>query len=268
MVLRHLERGASLPVLPAAAADLMVLMGREDTSAKQLSDVIHRDQALAAHVLRVANTPAYRGVTAIVSLQQAVARLGMRLLSEIALSVTVQGAVFNVGRHRGIAADLWRRAYATALVAKEIARAQRNNVEAAFLCGLLHDFGAPIVLRATVLAAEAIDEKVSADKLTALMFELSPEVGGRVAERWEMPARVCTAIRHHRDFSGITEHRYDAALTGLARAIADWMLQDDDDPAAVRVHPAVAELNLYADEVDALLAKRDAVLQALSAVTT
>lgn len=253
-------------MLPTTTAELMSLMSREETSARELSDVIHRDQALAAHILRVANTPAYRGVTTIVSLQQAIARLGTRLLSEIALSVSIKGSVFNVKGHRGLAQHLWRTAYATALVAKELARAQRNNVEAAFLCGLLHDFGAPIVLRTTLLAADALGAKPSEGDIVAILGQLSPDVGVRVAESWDMPARVVSAVRHHRDFDAAVSHRYDAALCALARAAADCFLGESED-AAVYEHPAVAALNLYDDEVAALLDKRETIEQALAAVS-
>ncbi len=268
--MRHLKRGGSLPVLPAAAAELMALTGREDTSAKQLSEVIHRDQALAAEVLRVANTPAYRGVTTIVSLQQAVARLGMRLLSEVAICVAVKGSVFKVKRHRHLAEGLWRTAYTTALIAKEVARAQRNNVEAAFLCGLLHDFGAPIVLRTAILAAEAIGARPAESELVELMSELSPVVGARMANEWDMPARVCAAIAHYRDFENGGAHRYDAALTALARTMADHFLDSnrEADDSVVRTHPAIEELNFYDDEIDAVLAKRETIEQALAAVTS
>ena len=269
VVARQLKRDAALPVLPAAAAELLTLMSSEDTCAKELSDVIHRDQALAAHVLRIANTPAYRGVTTIVSLQQAVARLGLRLLSEIALSATMKGSVFDVRGHRPLARHLWRTAYATALVGKEIARGMRHNVEAAFLCGLLHDFGAPVVLRTAILAAEAIDVPPPREaELVRMITELSADVGLRMAEKWHMPSRVCVAIRHYRQFADAGPHRHDAAATALARTIADQILSDDDDDSLVRSHPAVAELDLYDDDLDAILASREAIETALTAVST
>lgn len=254
-------------MLPSTTAELLSLMGREDWDAKHLSDVIHRDQALAAHVLRVANAPTLRGVAKIVSLQQAIARLGMRQLSEIALSVSIRTSVFDVRGHDRLARRLWRTAFATALVAKELARAQRHNVEAGFLCGLLHDFGAPIVLRTALLAADALDRDIDDQALGVLVDALSPEVGARMAEQWDMPVRIVAAVRHHRDFREAGRHRYDAALTALARTIADHFL-DACDESAIVTHPSVTELNLYDDEIDTVLAKRESIEQALSAVTT
>lgn len=262
----RLAREAELPVLPGAAAELMSLMGSEDATAKQISDVVHRDQAIAAHVLRVANAPAYRGLSKIVSLQQAVARLGTRLLSEIALAISVK-SVFHVTQHADLAAQKWQVALATGLVAKEIARIGRRNVEAAFLCGLLHDFGAVVVLRTALLEAKAQGKVIGRAEIEGLMAELGPDVGVRLAELWDLPMRVQAAIRHHRAFALAEEHVNDAALTALARAAAEHFLDPATDAKAVRAHDAVAHLNLYDDELDALLATREKIVQATRAVS-
>jgi HD-like signal output (HDOD) protein len=264
-VVARLERATSLPVLPAAAAELMALAGQADTTAKQLSDVIHRDQVLAAHVLRVANAPSHRGVSPIVSLQQAVARLGMQLLLEIALTVSVKASLFAVKQHAALAESLWQRAYATALVSKEIARAERTNVESAFLCGLLHDVGAPVVLQA-VVAETGKRAQPSPETIAALIDEFGPMIGGRLAEQWRLPLKVQVVLATYREPERAGAHRYDAALTALARATAELFLGIVEDEASVTEHPAVVELNLYDDQLRALLDTREAIEDAMKGV--
>ena len=48
-----------LPVLPQVAGRVMALANDPSADAARLSALIHQDQALAAHVLRIANSPAY-----------------------------------------------------------------------------------------------------------------------------------------------------------------------------------------------------------------
>lgn len=115
--------------------------------AVQLSALIHRDPALAGQVLRIANSPTYMPRMPIVSLQQAVARLGLNTVTEIAFVASLQGGAFKVPGYEGELKQLWRHAIASAAFAKEIARLRRSNVEAAFLCGVLHAIGKPALLR-------------------------------------------------------------------------------------------------------------------------
>jgi len=58
-----------LPLLPQVASQVVMLAGNPNTDAAQLSDTIHRDPALAGHVLRIANSAAYMPRMPIVSLQ-------------------------------------------------------------------------------------------------------------------------------------------------------------------------------------------------------
>ena len=263
-VVRRVSDPSSLPVLPRAAAELMTLVGKETTTAKQLSDVIHRDQALAAHVLRIANSPAYRGSASIVSLQQAVARIGQRTLGEIALSASMKAGLFNVRSQGALVRRMWHRAYATALFAKEIARVRRTNVESAFLCGLLHDIGAPAVLHAAVTAAMRLRNRPSRSVFERTIEALRVDVGARLATMWKLPQKVQDCIVGCDDFDAAGEHRDDAAATALARAFAE--LGTDEDPAAALDHDAVSVLNLYPDELEALLAHRERIAEATKAV--
>ena len=66
-----------VPMLPDVVLQIMNLTFSERTDTRQLADLIHRDQALASHILRVANSPAYKPQTPIVSLQQAITRFGI-----------------------------------------------------------------------------------------------------------------------------------------------------------------------------------------------
>ena len=69
-----------LPKIPRVASKVFTLTNDPHAEVSDLSKLIHSDQSIASHVLRIANSAAYGGGDQIVSLQQAVARLGMNLL--------------------------------------------------------------------------------------------------------------------------------------------------------------------------------------------
>ena len=48
-----------LPILPHVASQVLALSTSDEAHARSLAELLHRDQAIAAHVLRVANAPLY-----------------------------------------------------------------------------------------------------------------------------------------------------------------------------------------------------------------
>jgi HD-like signal output (HDOD) protein len=74
----ELDREAlAMPLLPGVAAEVIASSVDEHSDAARLAELIRQDQSLASHVLRIVNSPAFRGASEIVALQQAIARLGM-----------------------------------------------------------------------------------------------------------------------------------------------------------------------------------------------
>src|SRR6202789_2540078 len=79
--------------LPRVCAQLAELTAQQATDAAQLARLIQSDAALAGEIMRVANSPALRPRTAIVSLQQAVSWLGVAAVRHIAIAVMLRGEV-------------------------------------------------------------------------------------------------------------------------------------------------------------------------------
>jgi HD-like signal output (HDOD) protein len=59
------RRELKLPILPRVAAMVIELSTDENSDALQLTKLIQGDQALASHILRIANSPLYRPVSAL-----------------------------------------------------------------------------------------------------------------------------------------------------------------------------------------------------------
>ncbi len=246
-----------LPVLPKAAGQILALAGDPNSDVAQLSALIHGDQALASHVLRIVNSAAYGGSQTIVSLQQAVTRIGMKLLGEIAIAVSVRGEVFHVPGFQAEIKRLWRHSLASGAWAKEIARAKRTNVECLFLCGLLHAIGKPIALRAVVELEPGIDK----NSALALMDEFHGEVGAAVADKWRLPPQVRASCAYYRNRAAAAAFQKETAITWLSDRLASWVLLPGcPRDEALGQDPVLAELNLYPEEFQALLDQQESVL--------
>jgi HD-like signal output (HDOD) protein len=257
-----------VPLLPQVASQVVTLAASPDVDAVKLSALIHRDPSLAGQVLRIANSAAYAPRMPIVSLQQAIARLGLNVVSEIAFAASIQSGVFRVPGHEAALKRLWRHALASGTWGKEIARVRRANVEGAFLCGLLHGVGKPALLQLVVDVARELGCPVEAAWLSGYLEGHHQLLGRKVAEAWELPKAVVGAICHYADYSQAGAHALEAKTTCLADRLATWVLDPEAfDEKTLRAHPVFADLNLYPEDIAGLCAKRDAVVATIDALT-
>ncbi len=245
----------------------MAMTSDPSADAAKLSSLIHQDQALAAHVLRIANSPAYMPRSPVVSLQHAVAMLGINLLSEIAFTASLKAGAFQVPGHEDDIKFLWRHSLASGAFGKEVARTRRVNVESAYLCGLLHGIGKPVVLRTVVILAAQLQVTLDASTLHAMIEGYHGRVGGLIADKWGLPKQVMEAILYYTDYDHASAFRQECMLTCVADRLATFVLAPENLPEeTLRDHPVFAELNLYPGDIDGLLAGKDKVLAMVNAL--
>lgn len=264
-----------VPVFPEAARKVIDACEREDCDMRHLAEIVRRDPALAAQFLRLANSPIFGSRSAIVSLPQALARLGTGQTRQIALLIACQAGVFTCDVRNDAAQRLRSHAVATALWAQEIARLRRMNVEESFLCGLLEDVAMPALWQLAYDIEKTSGTRCTEADIDAHIDRLHPVVGAEIARRWGLPARVVDAIRlHHATPVALAAAGVGASLEGtvatvqLADALASVSVEGETSGVeTIRANPSVATLSLYGQELDDLLARGDVVLEAMRVVT-
>jgi HD-like signal output (HDOD) protein len=257
-----------LPVLPQVAGKVMALTNDPAADAARLSALIHQDQALAAHVLRIANSPAYMPRTPIASLQHAVAMLGVNQLSEIAVTISLKSGTVKIPGHEADVRQLWRHALASGAYAKEIARMRRYNVESAYLCGLLHAVGKPVVLKTVTTIAGEMHIPLEPSAIIAFLDGYHSRVGSLIATEWALPPQVADAITYYGLYEQAPSHRQEAMMTCLADRLATYILVPDSfDDTTLREHGVFADLNLYPNDIDALLSLKEKVVNLVETMT-
>lgn len=267
-IIAQIETGRlELPLLPQTASQILSLCQSADCTMQELADLLQRDPTLAANVLRVANSAAHGAVEPIVSLQQAASRLGFSTLCEIATAIAVRGKIFTLRGREAELARMWRHSATAGTWAKEIARKRRRNVEGAFLCGLLHDVGRPVLMQLVhELAGPAANAHVEGEQRVYDHFHA--EVGARLLVSWAMPAWMVAAIDSHHAPAQAGEHAEAAWIVALADDLAHWSEQPGAEAdKALRAHPALEPLSLYEEDLDALLALRERVAAAAEAIS-
>ena len=261
-----LGRKLELPVLPDTATRVLALCQDERSDLRELATLVQRDQTLAAHVLRVSNSVAYAPKQPIVSLQQALGRLGLSTVSDIAIAVAMKQRVFQVPGHEARMRELWRHSALTAGYAVEVARLVGRNPETAFLAGLLHDVGMPIVL---VSALESCKRRkvlpATRGELEQAMQAFHCRYGAELSRRWGLGPFVEAAISDHHDPSRAGVLREDVTVVTVADLLADWAAEGEgkgkDEPSAA----LFSGLTLEEDQRRSLIDSRSKVLDLASA---
>lgn len=267
-LIKKIEAGdLELPLLPHVAGQVMALASDASADAAKLSSLIHQDQALAAHVLRIANSPAYMPRSPVVSLQHAVAMLGMNLLSEIAFTASLKTGAFHVPGHEEQVKHLWQHSLASGAYGKEVARMRRVNVETAYLCSLLHGIGKPVVLRTAANLAKDLQIPTDPALLDTLMTGYHAQVGALIAAKWGLPKQVSEAISYYQEYDHATAFRQECILTCAADRLATHLLQPEHySEEELREHSAFTDLNLYPNDIDQLLAGQEKIMSIVNAM--
>ena len=207
-----------LPRRPQLLPQLLGALNDDEASGRDIAGIIARDPALAANLLKLANSALYRRDTlAVESLDRAVAMVGvdgLRHLVAVALMqpvMRVEGGVF--GRLPEL---VWEHTQRTALVAARLAGPSgREAVFAAQLLALLQGLGAIVVVQVLRDAAAGSAGRVpDAAAMARVLHRWSPRLGCAVAREWGLSERLMQALR---------EQTADdvATLSPLARVLAN-----------------------------------------------
>ena len=121
------------------------LLDDPDCAIDALGKLIGAEPILATRVLAIANSIAYNpGGRAITEIKSAVSRLGFATLRALAAAVIVRQMkdLSQAEEHRALAAKLWEHTARVAALARVIARrVTRQNPDAAFFAGIVHEVG-------------------------------------------------------------------------------------------------------------------------------
>jgi len=269
-----LEGPLDLPPLSPASAAIANMAADSNGNAVQLAQLVQQDPAVAANVMRVANSAAFAPRAPIVSLSQAIGWLGMAEIQAIAFSVAVRGKLFTGRSDAEVFSSLWRTSVATACWCREVARLKKGGVELAYLCGLLHRIGRPLIVRALASLPPAEAARLMAPERTRLIEEFELDAGRALARAWSLPEAVVSCIAAWRDESGEAERTESAApwisqiwQVRLGQALAARML-DDAGPLAFGqdLGPCCETLGIYPEEADRLLQREQTIRNALDAL--
>ena len=189
-----------LPSLPAVLQKLIMVLEDYNCSAQDIERIVTTDPALTVRILKLANSPLYKGIEEVATISQAVTRLGFLKLRDVAISIGATQTLSQMADEK-TQQEYWHHAVYTATCANVLAKTAGIPIpEVTFVVGLLHDIGD------LVLAAIAPEHYANLQKMAPharleneeKMFGAThPRIGNLLLKQWGLPKELCDAVRLH-----------------------------------------------------------------------
>ncbi len=215
---------------PSQALSLRVInmVAARDFSIIELTKLISQDPAVTAEMLKVANSPAYRGTQEVETLRDAVMRLGAQEVGRIAGSVAAR-TLFGPQLRKDLAhinQKLNQTSEESAAVAKVAAglamRVKGARTDLAFLGGMLHDVGRSVAL-SSLAAVVPAGVRLSDSTLDRVVEQVHVELGAETHKAWELPRFLTlVALRHHEQDLPADGELLDVHVVRLVSALVQW----------------------------------------------
>jgi len=221
----------SLPQFPENIVMVQKLINDPKSEMSDIARQISMDPALTADLLKIVNSAQYMLAKKVDSIAEAVKLVGMRGIKNLLYSYGTQKIL---GGDTAEKRQLWEHCYKTAFFAFNLVKnfkKDHNLLDDAYVGGILHDMGKIIFASVHPDLLEKIKTFCSDKGMPSSTFEdLSTgmnhaEIGSMVAEKWNFPDQLVSAIRHHHDpLSTNPEDRELVFTVYLANMLCEYEL--------------------------------------------
>ncbi len=200
------KRMASLPMLSTVVSRLLALDCADDNYFEEVLSLSQVDPSFAVHLIKMSNSASLAGVEPVVSLRDAVVRLGTSNIASLITSLALL-KVFEPSGQR--VKQLWLHAIQVAITARVIACTTSSfnvNPEQTYLCGLLHDIGRFILIEDEITVPDTPPEKdrPACDKLIEMEESIygvnHSKIGASICVKWDLPEILCQVVEFHHNF--------------------------------------------------------------------
>jgi HD-like signal output (HDOD) protein len=256
-----------LPSLPDIAVRVQKVLEDSRAARTQVAQVIGADAALAARILRLANSAFFNSSTQqTTDLQQAITRLGHQLVRCTAVSFSLQQMELGTGEAelRPHIRQLWRNGTLVASIAYVLARETRAaKPDQALMTGLMHNIGD---LYITVSAPRRAIAGGKNKAWQQVVEEWHPRIASSILKHWKFPPPIIAAVADQN--TGDRETRSDDGLTDVliaAKALVSCVFHRELLEDTVTAGPPFQRLGLGSGDCQRLLAVAGDQIKALRA---
>ena len=199
-----IRKDIKLSTLPTIFMQIDETIKKPDSSAKNIANVIGGDPNLSAQLLRIVNSAFYGFPSRIDTLSRAVAIIGTRQLSTLAMGVNIISTFKNIPSDLIDMGSFWKHSISCGVIARILAGYKNIvNTERLFVAGLLHDIGrllfynyAPAESKNSLLKAKLSNNLLHKVEHETIGFDHA-EIGALLLKKWKLPVSLETIVKYH-----------------------------------------------------------------------
>ncbi|MBX9818765.1 MAG: HDOD domain-containing protein [Burkholderiaceae bacterium] len=238
-----------LPSMSEVAHALIQTLSDDDTSVAQVRDLIAKDPALSAKLLRLANSAQFGLPRGVGTLDDAITMVGMAKVRTLALGACLSESFPNLPDLDR--KEFWRSSMACAGYAQWLATRLGIDGQLAWLTGMMLRLGELLIAQADPATLREIEKLphlpgVRWQREQRLIGFTEGQITAELARRWNFPMQMVQALQRSAD--PITEQAFSrlGAVVHLAGLLAET---EDAGPDTVDRLPAdvISALMLDAD---------------------
>jgi HD-like signal output (HDOD) protein len=255
-----------LPSFPEIAVRVRRILSDPKSHVEQVVRVVGSEPALAARLLRIANSAALnRSGKTVTDLRTAISRIGYNMVRSASISFAmaqIRNSNKLVGLENHLQA-LWKRSTVVAAYAYVLARSRsRVNPDEAMLTGMMHAIGELYVLTRAAAHPELFTGEGTLDQI---IQEWHPSIGKAILENWDFPENMCRAVGEQQDLDRAESENPD--LSDVV-AISVQMAKYGEDVEALTLAldglPPAGRLGLNAARMETVMKDSAVEVKALS----
>ncbi len=247
-IIERLQTCTNFPSPPPVALKVIELAQNPNTDLRIVADTCSGDPAIAAKVMKIANSALYASRRESTNLRQALIVLGLNATLTLALSFTLVSSLRRDPPKGFDFLGYWRRAILAATWGKLLAtELNQQFAEEVFISSLLQDIGMLAIDR---IGAETYQDisPLQLDHAKLLQHEVSQlgadhaAIGGWLLDSWNMPKQLVRAVAHSHDVEAAdieSERRMHVRIVAMSGQLADVWLSDGNEVALQRAAVSV-----------------------------
>jgi len=242
-----MEDTLELPPIPDVAVRVRNIVAAGGDG-KDMERLLITDPALAASLIKIANSPVFYTQTAVVTVREAILRVGMDVVRDyVILHATEKLFASHAPYTRKRMADWWKHSTEVAAVCYVIAKELPGfDPDRALLMGLLHDIG---MLPIITFVDRNQDMISSQQELDQLIRDMHGDLGAMMMAKWHFPRDFIDVSREadnwQRNPSAAADY-CDIVLVAQLHSFIGKKFNEETPPMNARDIPHVNEVPAFA----------------------
>lgn len=176
-----------LPSLPSIATRIRKTIADENSSAADIANVILTDPAIAAKIVKAANSALYQRRKKAEDCKTAVVGLGTKVTTQLVIAFTLKEVFTSTNKLlQSRMKELWEHSIEIAAISFVLAKISPSfDAEHALLAGLIHDIGNVAILNKAGEHPLIMDSREHLDKV---IDKMHAQVSASILRRWDFSA--------------------------------------------------------------------------------